>query len=336
MSQSNNSSAYRRAKEKYDGICENASLYFENNKDLVAASEFESAMALGCFDKEFMYFVTAYQDEHGIAYRVSARELTLQRFVEHSAALGLYPTPVKRFIRRTPCPCGAENQIRQSIKRQAAQALRQVYSAAYFEALAGLAAIAPNNTAYSYLKAWQEELDGVYDQELLALYQGLLLTALEGRVLSLAGYLEITAWLEDIYRQLEDDIIPKGLYKKVLSGFAYTQQAKPWQYFYDAKPEVTYQEKALKERQGYLTTPIFSREKWLTDMAQFRQMRQDFLTDYRACCTHGYLERFQTLKNLPGPISRQAFDEQLALVRESCSPEAAEVFATYRSKWNIQ
>ena len=42
-----NKSSYQRAKEKFDGLREDASIYFENNKDLIAASEFEAAMALG-------------------------------------------------------------------------------------------------------------------------------------------------------------------------------------------------------------------------------------------------------------------------------------------------
>ena len=326
---------YRRAKAKYDNLQEDASLYFENNKDLVAASEFESAMALGCFDQEFMYFATAYQDEQGVAYRISAKEIRLHQFVEQAATLGLYPTPVKRYIKRTPCPSGYESKIRQSVKIQAAQALRDIYNAAYFQALRSLSTTEPNNSAYPLLAQWQEELDGVYDHEQLALYQGLLLTALESKVLTVKSYLTLDGWLQGVYKELEDDIIAKGLYKKVLSGFAYALPAGDWHYFYDAKIEVTYNEKAAKEQQGYQTTPIFVRERWLKDMSQFRQMRQQFAGDYQAYCTQGYLARLQAIKNLPSPISPPDFHRQLALVQTNCSPEAAQVFASYRYKWNV-
>lgn len=331
-----NKSSYQRAKEKFDGLREDASIYFENNKDLIAASEFEAAMAMGCFDREFMYFATAFKDQNGIAYRISAKELRLQQFVERAAVEGFYPTPVKRTIRRRPCPSGHEAAIRQAVKVEAAKSLRAVYNSAYFEALGQLSVIQPNDEAYALLKAWQDELEGVYDREQLALYQSLLLTALESKVLTIRHYLEIDTWLQAVYKELEDDIIAKGLYKKTLSGFAYRQAEQDWQYFYDAKLEVTYEKQALLRQQGYQTSPIFKREKWLKDMSEFRQMREQFIADYKWYCDQGYLARLEKIKKLPGVISRQTFDEQLAVVKKECSQEAAEVFASYSSVWNVK
>ena len=70
-------------------------------------------------------------------------------------------------------------------------------------------------------------------------------------------------------------------------------------------------------------------------MSQFRQMRQQFAGDYQAYCTQGYLARLQAIKNLPSPITPPDFHRQLALVQTNCSPEAAQVFASYRYKWNV-
>lgn len=330
------SNVYRRAQEKYDGLRTDTSLYFENNKDLVAASEFESAMALGCFDREFMYFAIAYQDGHSVAYRISAREMNLHRFVEMAAAQGLYPTPVRRFIRRLPCPSGHELRLGRQVKVEAAKALRTTYNAAYFQALDALAATAPNDSAYPLLKGWQEELEGVYDCDRLMLYRGLVQTALNSKVLTLQSYLSLEKWLGDMAKQLEDDIVAKGLYKKVLSVFAYRQDGQGWQLFNDAKTEVAYEKKAIKECQGYQTTPIFMREGWLTDMSRFRQMRQQFLADYQHYCDEGYLDRLVAVKSLPGVIRTSAFDKQLAKVRQHCSEEAVRVFSSYRYRWNVQ
>lgn len=329
-------SAYARTKAKFDALREDASLYFENNKDLVAASEFEAAMALGCFDKEFMYFATAYQDEKGIAYRVSAKEMALQQFVTQAAAENLYPTPVKCFIKRQPCPSGQESAIRRQVKIQAAKALRETYPAAYFEALSALSMVEAANSAYPLLQSYQAELEGVYDVGQLDLFCGLLLTALESKVLSAQSYGAFAAWLEEVYKQLADDIVAKGLYKKVLSAFAYTPDKKTWQYFYDAKPEVVYREKAVKESQGYWVTPIFSRQIWLRDMSQFRQVREQFRTDFCHLCADGYLAHFLAIKNLPGVIASADFEWQAAQVRAQCPPEAAMTFAAYRKRWNVK
>lgn len=332
----NTFTAYQRTKEKFDALREDASMYFENNKDLVAASEFEAAMALGCFDKEFMYFATAYQENNITAYRVSSKEINLQKFVEQAVTESLYPTPVKRFIKRTPCPSGQESAIRRQIKIESAKTLSKIYPAAYFEALAKLSGIEASNSAYSLLSDWRDELDGVYDIERLALFQSLLLNALESKVLTVKSYLTFATWLKEIYKQLEDDIIAKGLYKKILSGFAYTQDKITWQYFYDAKLEVTYNEKASKEQQGYWVTPIFTREKWLRDMSEFRAMRENFITDFRQYCTNGYLKRFLAIKDLPGVINRETFETQLSAVAAQCPPEAVVTFTSYYQKWNVR
>lgn len=162
------------------------------------------------------------------------------------------------------------------------------------------------------------------------------MTALESKVLTIRHYLEIDTWLQAVYKELEDDIIAKGLYKKTLSGFAYRQAEQDWQYFYDAKLEVTYEKQALLRQQGYQTSPIFKREKWLKDMSEFRQMREQFIADYKWYCDQGYLARLEKIKKLPGVISRQTFDEQLAVVKKECSQEAAEVFASYSSVWNVK
>ena len=331
-----NKSSYQRAKEKFDGLREDASIYFENNKDLIAASEFEAAMKLGCFDQEFMVFATAYQDQNGVAYRVSAKALHLQQFVERAAVEGLYPTPVKRIIRRRPCPSGQQTAISQAVKIEAAKLVRAIYNPAYFEALGALSRTAPNDTAYALLKTWQSELEGVYNSEQLALYQGLLLTALESKVLSSKHYGEIAAWLRGVFQEMEDDIIAKGLYKKVLSGFAYQKAGQQWQFFYDAKLEVTYERRALLKQQGYLTAPVFVRERWLRDMSEFRPMREQFLADYQRYCAQGYLERLLAIKELPSVIDSQEFAKQLSFVQAHCAQEAVEVFTSFGQMWNVR
>ena len=61
--------------KKSDSIQDMGSMYFENNKDMIAAGDFESAMRLGCFDKEFTYYGVAYLDADGrICYRISAQK----------------------------------------------------------------------------------------------------------------------------------------------------------------------------------------------------------------------------------------------------------------------
>mgnify|MGYP005605767025 CR=1 FL=1 len=104
--------------KKSDSIMDMGSMYFENNKDLIAAGDFESAMKLGCFDKEFTYYGVAYLDANGkVCYRISAQSGRLYRFIENSASEGFYPTPIVRNMVRRPAPSGHEEKIKLEVKK---------------------------------------------------------------------------------------------------------------------------------------------------------------------------------------------------------------------------
>ena len=147
--------------------------------------------------------------------------------------------------------------------------------------------------------------------------------------------MELKAWLKGVYKQMEEDMIAKGQYKKCLSSFAYRKEEGVWQYFYDAKAEVTYEARAQKELEGYVVTPVFYREKWLKDMGMFRTMREAYRREYEAYCRGGYLERFMEIKALEGVVKREVFERLEAKVKENCSEEAQKSFAVYARRMNM-
>ncbi len=309
---------------------------FFHNEDLQAGVDYETALKLGCFDKEFMYYAAAYLTPHGLACRVSAKEQRIQQFVHDAVVQGLYPTPIKQYIRRLPAPSGHETEIRETVKKEAAEKVFSLYNENYFSALHQLAGIEAQDHAVEILFQWKEKLEGLYDRELLNLYQGLVYTALESKVLTVKSYLELKKWMDNIYKQLESDIIPKGQYKKMMTAFAYKKDEGEWKYFFDAWENVSLNRKAELEKQGYLTTPVFLRTKWLTDMNEFRKMRETFMADFKEYCVQGYLDCFEQIKALPSVIKTEQYDAIYQSVGESCSKEAQEAFLVYRHRWNIK
>lgn len=307
-----------------------------HNEDLQAGVDFETALKLGCFDKEFMYYAVAYNTANGIVCRVSAKERQMQHFVYDAVEEGIYPTSIKRHIRRLPAPSGHENKIKIMVKKEAARKVLDVYNDTYFQCLTQLSSIEPNDAAYTLLATLQDKLEGLYDKDLLDLYQGLVHTALESKVLTMKRYLELKKWIKNVYKQLENDIIPKGQYKKTMTAFAYKKEGQEWKYFFDAWEEVSVNKKSDYEKQGYLTTPVFIRTRWLTDMNEFRAMQESFKQDYLAYCAQWYLDVFMQIKNISGVISTEQFEAQCEIVKEHCSKEAYETFCKYKNLWNIR
>lgn len=329
--------SYEDMQGKNQAIQASASMYFENNKDLMAAADFESAMKLGCFDKEFTYYGTAYIDDTGeVCYRISAQQKRLQEFVRTSVWQGYYPTPIMRYLSRRPAPSGHDENIKRIVKKETAQKIQKQYSATYFQALKQLSDVSPSNLAYPLLETERARLEGLYDAEQLQLFGGLIQLAADSKVLTLAAAMTLQQWLLDVEKQMEVDIIAKGQYKKVLSGFAYEDERGNLQYFYDAKSEVTNEEKAKQDRRGVFCTPVFVQEYWLRDMSLFPDVRRQFVAHLKELFAGGYLELYRAVKALPSVISWEQFAEQCKLVRENCSEEAYQTFLSYQYRWNIR
>lgn len=323
--------------KKSDAMMDMGSMYFENNKDLIAAGDFESAMKLGCFDKEFTYYGVAYLDAEGqVCYRISAQSGRLYRFIENSASEGYYPTPVIRNMNRRPAPSGHEEKIKLEVKKETGRKIREIYNQAYFSALKVLSDITPNNSAYEMLKVKMHELDGLYDAVQLQLFGGLVRAAVDCKVLTLHAEREFAEWLADVERQMEDDIVAKGQYKKVMSGFAYINELGNLQYFYDAKPEVTYAEKAKYDRKGLFATPIYQHEYHMREMGEFPQVRKRFIEEIKQVFANGYLDMLQEIKQMPSAIPVEVFEKQCEIVKEHCSEEAYSTFLSYGYRWNVK
>lgn len=305
------------------------------NEDLQAGVDFETALKLGCFNKELMYYAVAYVTPQGVACRVSAKEHTMQQFVYNALEEGIYPTPIKQYIRRLPVPSGQENALKMMVKKEAARKVLSLYNDTYFQCLSQLTALEANDHALSLLLQWKDQLEGIYHREGLDLYRGLVYTALESKVLCAKNYFSLKQWINHIYKQLENDIIPKSQYKKTMAAFAYSKDMADWRYFFDARVEVAINKKEALEKQQYTTTPIFTREKWLADMNDFGAMRESFMADYKAYCEQFYLNGFKQIKTLPSVISAQAFEQQEKIVKENSTKEAYEAFCRYKKRWNL-
>lgn len=314
-----------------------ASMYFENNKDLVVGGDFLAMLALGCFDKEFTYYGTVYLDTDGeVCYRISAQRKHMYRFVEQSASKNIYPTPVLCNVALRPAPSGHEDKIKLEVKKETARKLQGKYNKIYFTALKTLSDVAPSNSAYPLLKTKMEDLEGLYDADWLQLFAGLVRTAVNSKVLTLQAEQEFMSWHHDVQKQMEDDIIAKGQYKKILSGFAYENESGILKYFYDAMPEVVYEEKAKYDLAGTFCTPIFSKEYYLRDMSQFMEARKEFQFTMQKYYEDEYLDLLKQIKALPSVISKELFDNQCQVVKDNCSEEAYRTFLSYRYRWNIK
>lgn len=317
------------------GVRSQASAYFENNKDMLAASDFESAMRLGCFDKEFTYYGVGYTDVQGkIAYRISSQSARLYRFSRSCAVEGLLPTPVVRYTVRRPSPSGHEDLIKVETKKDCARKIRSIYNADYFQAIDDVLRSPGSDAAAEILDELKDALTGVYDSDLLQQFEGLVLIALEARQITPQRAVAYNKWLTDIRRQMEDDIVVKSQCKKVLSGFQY-RAGDSWRTFWDARREVVEEARQAKILDGIECTTVISKDYWLREMSEFPAVREKFVKELEGGLSGVYRDYYDVIRQLPPAVSGDLFEEREVFVKDHCSEEAAKAFSSLRVRWNL-
>lgn len=309
--------------------------YFDTKRDEDGMADWVRLFELGCFGQEFRIYGIAYEENGKPTYRASGNGMNLFEFNRYATLQGIYPTPVTSSLKRQTCPSGCEDMLKRLLKRETAIRLKETYSESYFEAMHQLGAVEANNEAEPLLRQMQDYLDGRYEESELKLFEGLLLNCVDRKRLTPAKYAEFRDWLDDVYRQLENDIIVKARYEKHMSGFAWIEKGKV-RYFTDAFLQATYEEHQARELEGKLVTPIYEKKYWMMDMGSFRDVRQEFDRHIRECFDEDYFSLYRQILNLKSPVPQSLYEAQKTQVEQTESPAALENIMRYGRRFGVE
>ena len=310
--------------------------YYDTKRDEDGMADFVKLLNLGCFGREFCVYGMAYEDETGTAYRASGKALNLHEFARTCGIEGIYPTPVFSNLQRRISPAGTEDMIKNILKKETAAELKKKYNSTYFDAMHVLGKIGANNEAYALLSRMQDYLDGRYVESEIDLFEGLLLEAVNDKLLTTNAYLEFADWVKDVRKQLENDIKSKGRYEKVMSGFSYRDEKGSIKYFTDAFLQTSYETREEYELKGYQVTPLYVKKYWTREASEFIKVKKEFETHIRECLDADYWKLLDEIKAMPSAIPKDVYEAQKAIVKEQCSEEAYQNVVRYGRRWNIE
>jgi hypothetical protein len=310
--------------------------YFDTKRDEDGMMNFVKLMNLGCFGKEFHAYGVAYEDEEGTAYRVSGKVSNLYEFVKYSGVDNYYPTQVLCNVQRKTSPGGYEKEIQKMMKKETALRLRETYNAQYFQSMRLLGMIPANNEAMVLLSEMQEYLDGRYIESELELFEGILLTAVNRKVLNTMQYHLFADWLADVRQQMQSDIIEKGNYEKTMSAFSYRDCNGRIGFFTDAYLSATYEAQERYELNGFTVTPVYVKKYWMRNTNEFFFVKKQFEQHIRECFDDNYWRHYHTLLQLSTPVSPELYLEQKTIVQNNCSDSAYRSFLRYGRRWGAE
>lgn len=310
--------------------------YYDTKRDEDGMADFVKLLNLGCFGREFCVYGFAYEDELGTAYRASGKALNLFEFARTCGIEGIYPTPVFANVQRRISPSGSEDMIKNILKKETAEQLKETYNSTYFQAMHTLGKVGAGNEAYELLSRMRDYLDGRYVESEIDLFEGLLLEAVNDKLLTVNSYLEFADWLKDVRKQLENDIKSKGRYEKVMSGFSYRDEKGNLKYFTDAFLQTSYETREAYEMKGLQVTPLYVKKYWTREASEFLKVKKEFDVHIRECLDADYWKLLDEMKAMPSAVPQEVYEEQKQIVKDSCSEAAYQNLLRYGRRWNVE
>lgn len=307
------------------------------NRDMQIAQDFSAMAEMGYLDKEFTMYGAAYlgiDDE--MKYIISSKQDEIFRFSEMSAYHQICPSPVRCYAEICPVPSGYEEDIAQQVKFRLAKRLQQDYKKPLFESLNHFAQIDGNDAAYDLLFEEQEKIEGLFDRDTLAIFEGLVDLAYQKKLLSQRSLNEFTKWMKKIKQQMEDDLVIRDILEKTFYGYAYRIQNGRLKYIINAQHETIFASVLKAQDQGYRPSPIFNKTYYYNYKYTLDDVRNDFNQRIKTLLDEEYIEKISALYEMPSGINSQEFENLMDSYKEKDDHYAIEILDYFGNKWNVR
>ena len=305
-------------------------------RDLQVAEDFSKMAELGYLDKEFTMYGAAFWQKEKRHYIVTGDLDKLYDFDSLCAEEQTYLTPLLTLTKVCPVPSGCDDDIARTVKVDLAKKLAEVYSEAFFAAVAALSQAAQaTNAAKPLFDAWQERLEGIFVEEKLQLFEGLARYAFSHRILTEEAYRGCQGWLRQTRREMEDDVVVKDLFERTFYGYAQWTEGQSPRYITNANKGSVYRKWRQAQLEGRDVTPIFAKTYWYNYTYTVNDARDAFKAAIQTSLGPDYLALAQKLSRLSSGLTIEAYDEVAQAVCRQCPPEAQQAFAALGRQWGV-
>ena len=306
-------------------------------RDLQVAEDFSKMAELGYLDKEFTMYGAAFWQGDKRHYIVTGDLDKLYDFDGRCLEEQIYLTPLLTLTKVCPVPSGCDDDIARTVKVDLAKKLSDVYSDGFFAAAADLSQAAEaTDAARGAFDAWQEQLEGIFAEEKLQLFEGLARYAFSRRILTEETYRGYQYWLRQTRREMEDDVVVKDLFERTFYGYAqWTSGQKP-RYITNANKGSVYRKWRQAQLDGQEVTPIFAKTYWYNYTYTVNDARDAFKAAIQTILGPDYLALAQKLTGLASALPAQTYHELARTVSSQCLPEAQQAFAALGRHWGVK
>lgn len=275
--------------------------------NLVAAQTAGAMIEMGCFAQEFTMYGSACYEAGQRRYIISADEARVADLVHSSAHAQALFTPLKQLTMSVVVPSGCLEEVSRAVKKRLARELADRYPLGYFQLAAQLLAVPPNDQAEDILLTMRQSLEGIFEEEKLQVFEGLLdLASYKKNITELTEH-ELRRWLRRMREEMADDGRQMACFSKTFYGFVYFKPDGTKAKDINVCREIIYRHRQTGQRQGSWMTPVLCRTYWYDHDQTVQALRAQFADHLAKVYDEDYLTLWRTLMAIPAAVSPEAF-----------------------------
>ena len=215
--------------------------------------------------------------------------------------------------------------------------MKNDYPVEYFQEVSQLGKVPANDLAASYLVEWQEKLEGVFEKPRLQLFENMLMHVYQKRNLSELCYFQLKQWLEKMYRDLADEMVPSRHYFRTVYGYGFFYSNGQKGYYVNARKDSAYFHRQKQLAQNVLVTPLIQETYWSNDDLSPKKAREYFRDELETILDDTYWEAWRFVKSLPAAMSDCInFREKKQEYVRNYGKSVGEAFQALCRSWDIQ
>lgn len=305
---------------------------FMKFRDLQVAEDFGRMAEMGYMDKEFTVYGCAFFDKSRRGYLISIDDAKIIDFIIKGYDEKIFPTNMLYLRESCQVPLGQEENILNDVKRRLARKIKETFSEKFFNQLVMLSTVPNEDHAYELLNEYQACLIGVYDRDRLQCFENALHLAYQRKVLSHHHYWELAEWLNNVYRQMDDDIVVSDVFNKTLWGIVCEKNEKIKTYI-NAKKESVFLRKQELENDGWFVSPMFKKRYGYNYTYKLNNAKDDFQKDIRSYLNDEYMGLLRDICSMPNNFDKNMYSEYLKKLKNEDNLDALNTWSSYGNLW---
>lgn len=304
-------------------------------RDFKVAEDVGKMMELRRFEVEYEIFGTVFWKDGKRQYLVSKDDDILFHQIQNLAANDYYPLAICTWRERNLVPAGWDEEIEQNVKIHFCKDLQKRFPASFWENINLVTLPTADDSAIEILERFQDQIDGLFNEDFLQLFEGLLNKAYFRRNLTKRHYDLFKDWLKEERQEMIDDVASKDLFSRDLYGVASRNNEGKVHYYLNASQKVIFEKQKKLQNSDELVTPIFYKKFWYNYDYRLEHVRNDFNELLCQIYNAGYFNILEEVDGLKINIDTSKFEEILNQYEKDKERDLLSAWRSLGKQWGL-